>query len=260
MNRYESLKEKLREQRAVLGTTIANVQWSGLVQKAASFPFDFMVFDLEHGTLGIESVEESLRVCRLCGLPSLVRVGDCVPNLISKTLDMGADGLILPRVESVTQVETAIRAARYFPRGRKGCGGFSNLRPDDGMDVSAYNGNRLLLVQMESLEGLAVLPELIARFRGEIAGVVIGPYDASIMVGTPLKITSDVMTGFIGDVFRICRSEKMSCGSFVDDASMIARYRGLGANIFWTGTELSLISEAYGHLCSVFAAEAGGAK
>ena len=48
---------------------IANVQWSGLVQKAASYPFDFMLFDLEHGTLSIESVEDSLRVCRLCGLP-----------------------------------------------------------------------------------------------------------------------------------------------------------------------------------------------
>jgi len=255
MSRLELLKNKLKARKPVLSTTISNVAWSGLAQKVAGFGFDFLMYDLEHGTLNTESVEESLRICRLCDLPTVVRVADCVPHLISKVLDMGADGILLPRVETLEQVETVIRCARYYPRGRKGCGGFSNLRAEDGGSVEKYNDNRLIFIQMESPEGLAVLPQILEEFGSELAGVLIGPYDSSIMVGTPLDIHSDVMTRYIRDVFEICRRADISCGSFVDNAAMIPRYRDLGGNVFWTGTEISMLCESYGALCSTFRRE-----
>jgi len=257
VNRFQSLKTKLAGRREVLGTTIADVPWTGLVQGIASFPFDFLMFDLEHGSLDSERAGAALRVCRLTGLPGIVRVPDCVPHLISKTLDMGADGLLLPRVETREQVETAIRAARYFPRGRKGCGGFSNLRPDDRGSLEIYNENRLIFLQMESPEGLEILPGLLTDFGREIAGVIVGPYDASIMLGTPLSIQSPAVIDFMLRVFGVCAAVGIACGSFVDDASMIGRYRALGANIFWTGTELSLLFESYRRLCDAFAQSGG---
>ena len=213
MSRLTELKRKLEEVRPVLGTTVANVAWSGLAQKIAAFPFDFLVLDEEHGTLTAESSEEILRICRLCDLPTVVRIPDAVPNLISKTLDMGADGIMIPRVESAAQIETAIRAGRYYPKGRKGCGGFSNLREEDCGSVEKYNENRLFFVQIESYEGLKVLPELLERYGDEIACVVIGPYDSSIMVGTPLDITSGTMKKYIRDVFEACSAFGKSCGT-----------------------------------------------
>lgn len=214
-----------------------------------------MMFDLEHGTLSIESVEEMLRMCRLCDLPSVVRVPDCVPHLISKTLDMGADGVLIPRVERMEQVETAIRCARYYPRGRKGCGGFSNLRAEDQGSVEAYNGNRLIFIQMESNEGLAILPEILEKYGKELAGVLIGPYDASIMIGTPLDILSDAMTDYIRKVFDICNTYGISCGSFVDGPELIARYRDLGGNVYWTGTDLGMLCMGFKATCDAFCAE-----
>ncbi len=255
MGRLNELKEKLLDRKPILFTTVGNIAWSGIIQKAAAFGFDAISFDLEHGTLSIESVEAQLRICRLCDLPSIVRIPDCVPNIISKILDMGADALILPRVESLEQVETAIRSSRYYPRGRKGCGGFSNLRAEDEGSVEKYNDNRLLFVQMESYEGVAVLSEILDKYRDEIAGVLIGPYDSSIMVGTPLDITSDTMTEYIKTVFDICHSYDISCGSFTDNGPMIPRYRDLGANIYWAGTEISLICEAYASLVDTFRKE-----
>jgi 2-keto-3-deoxy-L-rhamnonate aldolase RhmA len=236
----------------VLSTTIANLTWTGIIQKAAAFDFDMVMSDLEHGTLSIESVEGMLCMCRMCDLPSVVRVPDCVPHLISKTLDMGADGILLPRVETLEQVEMAVRCCRYYPRGRKGCGGFSNLRCEDGGSVAKYNDNRFLFIQIESEEGLVALPEILAKYKDEVSGVLIGPYDASIMVETPLDILSDEMTKFIGKVFSICNDAKISCGSFVDDKTLIPRYRKLGGNIFWTGSEISLLSESYKALCEEF--------
>lgn len=253
MSRLNTLKEKLANREPILSTTISNLCWSGLVQKAATFPFDFMMFDLEHGTLSTESIEEMLRICRLCDLPSVVRVADSVPHLISKTLDMGADGILIPRVETLTQVETAVRCMRYYPRGRKGCGGFANFRAEDCGSVEIYNDNRLLFVQIESGEGLQILPQLLTQYGPELAGIIIGPYDASIMLGTPFDIGSPEMLEYIGHVFDICRNYGISCGSFVDDASLLARYQSLGANVFWTGSEISLLCESYRLLCDTFA-------
>lgn len=255
MEKLSALREKLRAREPILATTFTSVAWSGLVQQAANFPFDFILFDLEHGTLTVEGIEEALRICRLVDLPSVVRVADCVPHLISKSLDMGADGILIPRVESLEQVATAVRCARYYPRGRKGCGGFSNLRPEDKGDLNRYNDNRLLFIQMESREGLEALPRILETYGQELAGVIIGPYDASIMLGTPMDILSPVMTEFIRDVFALCRQHDLSCGSFVDGPSLIPRYRDLGGNIFWTGSELSMISAGYRQLCEAFRKE-----
>ncbi len=253
MSRFEELKRKIAAREDILTTNLGNIGWSGIIEVIARFPFDGVVLDLEHGTISIEGAESLLRTCRLVDLPGIVRIPDCVPNLISKTLDMGADGIIVPRVESINQVETAIRAMRYFPRGRKGCGGFSNLRREDEGSVAKYNDNRLLFIQIESEEGLSVLPDILKVYKDELAGVLIGPYDASIMLGTPLDILSDKMTAFIKAVFDICNDAEISCGSFVDDKTLIPRYKELGGNIFWTGSEISLLMESYKALCDAFA-------
>jgi len=252
MSRLLELIEKFKNNEPALGTTIGNVAWSGLAQKVAAFGFDFLVLDEEHGTLSAESSEEILRVCRLCDLPTIVRIPDAIPNYISKILDMGADGVMIPRVERMEQIETAIRAARYYPRGRKGCGGFSNLRAEDCVSVEKYNDNRMIIVQIESYEGMNILPEILKKYKQEIACVLIGPYDSSIMIGTPLNITSPEMQAYIRKVFDICHAEGVSCGSFVDDASMIPYYKDLGATVYWAGTEISLICEAYGNLTKAF--------
>ncbi|MBQ2841348.1 MAG: hypothetical protein II996_06640 [Oscillospiraceae bacterium] len=252
MGKLEILKEKLKNREKILTTTVGNISWSGIIELISRFSFDGVVIDIEHGTISVEGAEALLRTCRLCDLPGIVRISDCVSNIISKTLDMGADGIIVPRVESVEQVECAVSAMRYFPRGRKGCGGFSNLRAEDCGSVHKYNDNRLLFIQIESKEGLCVLPEILEKYRDELSGVLIGPYDASIMLGTPLDILSDEMTEFIGKVFSICNKKKISCGSFVDDKTLIPRYEKLGGNFFWTATEISLLSESYRSLCDAF--------
>ena len=64
MSRLNQLKDKLQNRKPILFSLIGNVAWSGIIQSAAKFPFDAMSFDLEHGTLSIESVEAHLRLCR----------------------------------------------------------------------------------------------------------------------------------------------------------------------------------------------------
>jgi 4-hydroxy-2-oxoheptanedioate aldolase len=250
MNRLETLKKKLINRDPILATSVANVNWSGIIQKMANMPFDFVIFDIEHGTLSIEGIEEMLRICRLTDLPSIVRIPDTIPHFVSKAIDMGADGIIIPRVERMEQIETAVSYLRFTPRGKKGCGGFSMLRT--GEDFSEVNNNRILFVQIESDKGIENLPAFFDRFGSEIGGIIIGPYDMSIISGHPLDVKCQEMIERIKKVFKICAEHKASAGIFVDTAEDLIFWQELGANIFWTGSEISLLCESYKNLCDTF--------
>ena len=113
----------------------------------------------------------------------------------------------------------------------------------------------MIFIQMESNEGLAILPEILEKYGKELSGVLIGPYDASIMLGTPLNIKSDAMTDYIRKVFEICNNYGIACGSFVDGPNLIARYRDLGANVYWTGTDVGMLCTGFRVTCNAFKEE-----
>jgi 2-keto-3-deoxy-L-rhamnonate aldolase RhmA len=95
----------------------------------------------------------------------------------------------------------------------------------------------------------------LEKYGKELAGVLIGPYDASIMIGTPLDILSDAMTDYIRKVFEICNDYGIACGSFVDGPALIARYRDLGANVYWTGTDIGMLCTGFKITCDTFQEE-----
>jgi len=242
MDKLQALLLKLRERKRIFTTTMIGPEWPAVVQRLGESALDCLILDIEHGALGVESSEPMLRTARLVDLPTIVRVPDVVPDYISKIIDMGADGVMLPRVESEAQVALAIRSMRFSPRGRKGCGGFSLFRKGESFDE--INDNRMIWIQIESREGVDALPGILSRFGDEIACVVIGPYDMSIMIGKPLEIKCEAMLSNVSEVFTICRENNKSCGIFVDGALDLDLWNSLGANIFWVGTELSLLMSA----------------
>ena len=246
------LKEKLEKCEKIFATMHGEMNSTRLPVIYKGSGLDFIVMDLEHGAFNPEMIGDFLQICNIVELPVIIRVQDCEYHCISKPLDMGADGIMIPRTETMEQVETAIRCARYYPRGRKGCGGFSNLRAEDKGSVDNYNDNRLIFIQMESNEGLDILPQILENYGKELAGVLIGPYDASIMIGTPLDIMSDAMTDYIRKVFAVCTNYGIACGSFVDGPALFARYRDLGANVYWTGTDIGMLCTGFKMTCDAF--------
>lgn len=240
MDRLQALKQRLCARENTIGVTVNAPHLPQIVTALASCPLDLLVFDFEHGVLNAESAEPLLRAARAGGIPGVVRVQDTLPHLISKVLDMGADGVMLPRVESEEQVQTAVRSMRFFPRGRKGCGGPSLFRQNEKFDE--FNDNRLLFIQIESYEGMDALPRILELYENEIACVVIGPYDLSIMTGTPLDVKCDKMRGHIGKIASVCRDRGVSCGIFTDSAGDMPLWAQLGINFFWHGNECGLIS------------------
>ncbi|NLC42734.1 MAG: hypothetical protein GX783_00460 [Clostridiales bacterium] len=200
---------------------------------------DFMVYDLEHGNYTPESIFDMLTTSRRVDMISIVRVADYDYHCISRVLDMGADGILLPRVETEAHVENAINCMRFYPKGKKGVGGKA-LKP--GETIDRFNEDRLLFIQIESPLGVSNLDKILERYGDEIAGVIIGPSDMSIACGCNLDIKAAPVVDNIRRTIEICASHNKSVGIFTSESD-IQYYYDQGMNIFWTGTEMSLIAK-----------------
>lgn len=239
MNRYLSLMEKLKARDKLCGTCFSLVSDPLLIEKMDHPALDFAVFDMEHGRYDAQNVVPILHACRALGLPSIVRVQDALYHLIAKPLDMGADGIMLPRTETLDQLKTAVDGLCFHPVGRKGNGGLAQFFP--GETVDQFNCSRFLMPQIESPRGIENLPSMLETYGERISAIIIGPYDMAVMVGTPGDIYSAVMDASIRRVFDICASYRKSCGIFCNHAADAERFRDMGANVLWTGIDTQLI-------------------
>lgn len=156
-----------------------------LTEMIAGAGFDFIWIDGEHGALDRGSIQTHLLACRAAGVAGLVRVPGNDPNQIKVVLDMGADGVIVPMVNTVEDARAAAAATHYPPDGIRGMG----LRRacNYGMwDKEAYQENTgryvWTVAQIEHIAALSQL-EAIAAVQG-IDAFVIGPSDFSMSLRT----------------------------------------------------------------------------
>ena len=82
--------------------------------------FDWVSLDMEHSATGFETIEHLARACHAADFSALVRVAENNPTDIMKALDRGVDGVIVPHITSAEELETAVGACRYAPKGYRG--------------------------------------------------------------------------------------------------------------------------------------------
>lgn len=236
----DALKEKLEKKEKIFSSVLCNIGFTGLpaVYKAAGL--DMLIMDLEHGGFFPENICEFTLYCNRAELPVIVRVQDCEYHCISKPLDMGADGVLIPRTETMEQVETAISSMRFYPYGKKGVGGRGLLRP--GEPVYDFNKNRLLFLQIESKLGTDTLDEILTKHGDQVAGIIIGPCDMAVSMGCGLDIDAPEMIENIEKTIAICKKHGKSIGMYMDDVETAERWHNKGMNIFWLSSEVGFMS------------------
>ncbi len=126
---------------------------------------DFVYIDGEHGCFDWRDIEAACITCELHGLTPIARVPDRSSATITRFLDRGVLGIVVPHIESVAQAQEAVSAAYYAPLGERSFGG---SRPsylaieDKPAHLLACNAATSLCLMIESQAGLDVVPELAA--------------------------------------------------------------------------------------------------
>lgn len=172
------LKKKIKKNKT-FGTwlTISNSNYAEIFAKY----FDFLIIDTEHGNFNNQDVLEIIRSCELHKCSPIIRVSKNSDNLILSALDLGAHGIITPKVENREHLNKIINSLFYAPVGKRGFSGFVRSF-DYNKDTSKIsnkdaNSNILNIILIETREGLENLPELLKSKYVDI--VYLGYYDLS---------------------------------------------------------------------------------
>jgi 4-hydroxy-2-oxoheptanedioate aldolase len=143
--------------------------------------FDWLCIDTQHGLIGYDQMALMLQAVAITATPAFVRVPWNQPDHIMKALDAGAQGVLVPMVNSAEEARAAVAACRYPPDGYRSWG---PIRASLG--VSAYSpevGNRrvVVAVMIETAAGLAAADEILAV--PGVDAVYVGPNDLALAHG-----------------------------------------------------------------------------
>lgn len=153
----------------------------------AAAGFDYVFIDTEHGGFGFETVQDMIGAAARSGITPVVRVGELLYSLVSRLLDVGAQGIVFPRVEDAAALEEALSWVRYPPQGVRGFGilpQYINYEQRSMKEVIAHmNSNTMTVVQFETVPALERANEILSLPGVDVA--MVGPADLSIALGVP---------------------------------------------------------------------------
>ena len=149
--------------------------------------FDWLCVDMEHSIIDYSEAQQLIATIQSKGKKAYVRVGENNNRIIKRVLDAGADGIIVPMVNSKEDAIKAIKSTKYPPLGNRGVGlaraqnygfGFDNYKNNIADKIK-------LIVQIEHIDAVNNLDDILSL--DEIDGTFIGPYDLSGSMGKPGK-------------------------------------------------------------------------
>jgi 2-keto-3-deoxy-L-rhamnonate aldolase RhmA len=223
------LKAKLREGKPVSGPIIEEVRTVGAVKMLALSGHDFLWFDTEHNFYDWDTLLTLVQYSLAVGITPLVRVTDLQYPLVARALDLGAQGVIIPRVETREEVERAVSYAKYPPLGRRGAGGRARYAYEArgvAEAVEEANAETVVVVQVESpqavvnLDGIASVPGLDV--------VCIGPQDLSINLGVPGQVDHPTFIETVKEIVGTCSKYNIPVGMVSREAPTFRQWYGLG--------------------------------
>jgi 2-keto-3-deoxy-L-rhamnonate aldolase RhmA len=231
-----------------LGTWLS-VGSPAIAELAGLCGFAWVLLDLEHGCAGESALPDQLRALAGSGTKGIVRVGAPQPDLIARVLDWGADGIMVPRVESAAEAEAVVAAANHAPRGRRG---YSSTVRATGYGLRPHPVAPLLMAQIENRRGVGAATE-IAAVDG-ISTLFLGPadlrHDLEHGHGTDTGELGLDFDGCLETVLAASRAAGTEAGILVRDPAEIAATAARGFSRIAVESDLSILRKAYRSILS----------
>lgn len=182
------LKQRLAAGESAVGA-LQNVFSPAITEALARSGVDFILFDLEHTGYDTHQLDSCILTAYAYDIPALVRPREIDQSLIEQALESGAQGVVLPTVETVEHCRLIVRSTKYGPAGTRG---FDPTVPasrwmnDYSMDtyLEAANRDIFVMIMIETPLGVKNLPYLL-EIEG-IDGVLFGAADLAVRMGKPL--------------------------------------------------------------------------
>ena len=210
-----SIKE-LRNGKAIVGTMIRLIRNPAIVLVAANAGLDFVMYDMEHGSYSFESIADAATLAKTRGIDCFVRVPELSKGNISRALDCGVTGVMVPMIRDAEEARKFANWAKYAPIGERGFGSngphteYRNAAKDSENFMQNENPRVLTIAQIELSEAIDNIEE-IAAVEG-IDVLLIGPADLSNSLGITGQFNHPKMDEAISKVAAAAKNHQKIFG------------------------------------------------
>ena len=178
----QKLRQKLNQNEPIYGLWVT-LESASITEMAVALGLDWVVIDAEHGHLDWKDINSHIMAALRSDTVVLVRIAERSTILSKRALDIGADGIMIPWMEKVEEVEEAVRDCRYPPEGRRGIGGERATAWGQCLSEHAAEANENVLI-VPLIESIAAIPNVATMC--EVDGIDLfffGPADFSSTAG-----------------------------------------------------------------------------
>lgn len=218
--------------------------------------YDYVCVDLQHGLTGPGTVVPVLQALRHTPATVLVRVADHRPDGLMRALDLGADGVVVPMVDSPEQAAAVVAACTYPPAGFRSWGPMWGDVDGAAPAPEQADAARQVIVMVETAAGFDAVRE-IAAVPG-VSAVYVGPNDLALTLGLGRETyaTSPAVHRALDTVLAATDDAGIAMGLHCSSAEMASYWRERGVGMLTVATDSTLLRTASASVL----ASAGGAR
>ncbi|MBC7249365.1 MAG: aldolase [Anaerolineae bacterium] len=240
-----ALREKLRRGEPVYGTMIQDVRSPSIGQIMALAGCDFLFFDMEHGPFDLGVIADMVKVTRLAGVTPLVRVPNDEYHLMCRPLDAGAQGIMIPRVETRAQVQHIIECVMFPPLGQRGCSvtkGHNDFAPQNLWEFTEQaNQENLIILQIERQRAVEDIDDLLSV--PGVGGVVLGPNDLALSMGIRDRDMLGALEEAIQHVLDAALARQVPCGIHIADLEWLLEWQRRGMQLICYSADINFLRD-----------------
>ncbi len=240
------MKRALKDGNVVYGPMVSEVRSPGIAVLFAQAGFDFFFIDLEHSCFSLETVSDMILAARAADIPVIVRPSSRKSaEYLSRPLDTGAAGLLIPQIRTRDDVVNVVRWCRYQPLGARGMGlsrQHTFFQGGDALDtMKRLNEEILIALQIENKEAVENLPDLLS-VEG-IDAAFVGPADLSAAFGKPGQSDDPEIQNAINRVIEVSEANGVIPGIHTSSVEKAKFWVSKGMKMIGFCTDIKLIQQ-----------------
>jgi 2-keto-3-deoxy-L-rhamnonate aldolase RhmA len=236
-----SLVQVLGRGEAAFGVTLT-IADPFVAEVMAAQAFDFLMIDTEHSPMSSYQLQNQLIALRTSQAALLVRVPEHDENAVMQALDLGAEGVVIPHVETGAECAAAVRVALYPPRGTRGVGPRRAARlTNRDQYFRRANDDTFIGVMLESGPAVENIDDILAV--PGLGGVIIGTEDLAASLGHLNDMRHDDVTKAVERISQRCAAAGVPFGRYAPSADAANRLISSGARLITVGSDLLFLEQ-----------------
>ena len=240
------VKQKLRDGQCVFGQMVMEFYTPGIAQMLANCGGEFVIYDMEHGRCDMALAAAMFASCKGICIEPFVRVSDLTSYPLSRVLDLGAHGVMVPRVETGKQMREIVAQLKYAPQGRRGVAmgiAHDNFAPG-GLDFfPRANEDNVVIALIETACGLENLDEIVSTPGLDIAWI--GHYDLTVSMGIPAQFKHPRFLEAMDLLVAACQRHGVAPGFLPANSQDALHWIAKGFRAISLGADVYMYMEAY---------------